>query len=80
MTIRLVQESKPASAPKPSLDELIKEAALLPPGPTAWARIFHHYPELSPEELSQKFGEAARRSSAEADELERYKLERRIRE
>jgi hypothetical protein len=39
---------------KPSLDDLIKQALKLPPGPKAWAVIFEHYPELilTPEALA----------------------------
>jgi hypothetical protein len=54
---------------KPTLDELIEEASRKPPGPAAWARIFHHYPELTHEELAQRFREGAERNKREADAL-----------
>ena len=45
---------------KPSLDDLIEQALKLPPGPKAWAPIFEHYPELTPEALARKFGSRPR--------------------
>lgn len=58
---------------KPSLDDLIEQALKLPPGPKAWAPIFEHYPELTPEALAQRFRESAARASREADALlDRY--------
>jgi hypothetical protein len=45
---------------KPSLDDLIEQALKLPPGPKAWAPIFEHYPELTPEVLAQRFSGVGR--------------------
>ena len=64
---------------RPDLDDLINEAAKLPPGPTAWAPIFRHYPELSVEELVEKFRQSGERVEREADELEAYAKARRSR-
>lgn len=61
---------------RPSLDQLIEEAAKLPPGPDAWAPIFRVYPELTLDQLAQKFNEAAERNFLEAAELRRYKDQR----
>jgi len=58
--------------PRPSLDELIAEAAQLPPGPDAWAPIFRAYPELTIKELAGKFREAAARQLREADALQAF--------
>jgi hypothetical protein len=53
----------------PSIDDLIRQAALLPPGPEAWAPIFAAYPEITIKELAQKFREAGERDLREADQL-----------
>jgi hypothetical protein len=57
---------------RPDLDDLIAEAAKLPPGLEAWRDIFDHYPELSVEELAEKFRKLGERAQYEADELQRY--------
>ncbi|MGA8754885.1 MAG: hypothetical protein WB611_00925 [Stellaceae bacterium] len=57
---------------KPSLDEMIDEAAKLPPEPEAWDPIFKAFPGLSVERLEQKFREKAEAAFVEADELRRY--------
>ena len=56
---------------KPSLDEMIDEAAKLPPGPEAWDPIFKAFPRLTVERLEQKFREK-KAAFEEADELRRY--------
>lgn len=61
---------------RPSLDALIRQTAQLPPGPEAWAPIFRLYPELSMEELAEKFREAGELALREADELEAYLRQR----
>jgi hypothetical protein len=60
-----------------SLDQMIAEAALLPPGPEAWQPIFDAYPEITPEELAKKFREAGERDLEEAEELQQYLRQRR---
>jgi hypothetical protein len=65
------------TTPRPSLEALIDEAALLPPGPEAWGPIFQHYPELTPAELAAKFRERAQHHHEEADELRAYLTDRR---
>jgi hypothetical protein len=62
---------------RPLLDELIRQVALLPPGPEAWAPIFTAYPEVTPEQLAEKFREAAGRDLREANELRATKTSRR---
>jgi hypothetical protein len=57
---------------RPSLDQLIDEAAKLPPGPDAWSPIFRAYPELSIEDLAVKFRESSERALHEAAELQRF--------
>jgi len=37
---------------------MIEAAAKLPPGPEAWEPIFEAYPEVTPEELIEKFARA----------------------
>jgi len=54
---------------KPTLDEMIDAAALLPPGPDAWNPIFEAYPEITPLELAERFRKRGERYMAEADEL-----------
>ena len=54
---------------RPSLDELIDQTALLPPGPEAWAPIFKHYPELTIQQISAAFEAHAERLQKEANEL-----------
>jgi hypothetical protein len=61
---------------KPSLDQMIAEAAKLPPGPEAWEPIFEAFPELTVEELAEKFRSAAVRDKAEAEELRAYLRQR----
>jgi hypothetical protein len=61
---------------RPPLDDLIDQAALLPPGPEAWAPIFAAYPETTHKQLAQKFREASERLRREADELEEYQRRR----
>ena len=39
---------------KPSLDEMIDEAAKLPPGPEAWNPIFKAFPRLTVEQLEHE--------------------------
>ena len=62
---------------RPSLDALIREAALLPPGPEAWAPIFRHYPELTHEQLAKKFRERGERYLREAQKLREFQRRRR---
>ena len=57
---------------KPTLDEMIEA------GPEAWAPIFKAYPEVTPEELAEKFRQSAARTQREADELEAYARQRGI--
>jgi hypothetical protein len=57
---------------RPDLDDLITEAAKLPPGPEAWVPIFKHYPELSIDALIAKFRQSAERAQREAEELEHF--------
>jgi hypothetical protein len=59
-----------------TLDEMIDEAAKLPPGPAALEPIFKAFPELTPEELAAKFRSSADRAFQEAAELRRYLAER----
>jgi hypothetical protein len=61
---------------KPTLDEMIDTAALLPPVPDTWAPIFKAYPELTPEELARRFRERGERQLREADELQAYHRQR----
>jgi|SRR6516162_3701016 len=55
--------------PKPTLDEMIEATAKLPPGPEAWEPIFEAYPEVTPEELIEKFRQSAERAQREEDQL-----------
>jgi hypothetical protein len=57
---------------KPTLDEMIADAAKLPPVPDAWAPIFQAFPDLTAEQLVEEFREAAERNMREGDELWRY--------
>jgi hypothetical protein len=66
------------SMTKPTLDEMIDAAAELPPGPDAWAPIFDAYPDVTPEELVEKFRQSAERAQREADELRAYARQRGI--
>ena len=61
---------------KPTLEQMITDAAKLPPGPDAWAPIFEAFPGLTAEELVEKFREAAERDLHEAVELRRYLRQR----
>ena len=61
---------------KPTLDEMIEAVAKLPPGPEAWAPIFEAYPEVTPEELAEKFRQSAARTQREADALRAYANQR----
>jgi phosphoenolpyruvate-protein kinase (PTS system EI component) len=45
---------------------MIADAAKLPPGPDAWQPILDAYPELTAEELVERFREAAWRDAMEA--------------
>ena len=65
--------------PKPTLDEMIEAAAKLPPGPDAWEPIFEACPEVTPEELIEKFRQSAERAQREADQLRAYARQRGIR-
>jgi hypothetical protein len=65
-----------AERKKPTLDQMITDAAKLPPGPDAWAPIFEAFPGLTAEELVEKFREAAERDLHEAAELRRYLRQR----
>jgi hypothetical protein len=57
---------------RPTLDELIDQASLLPPGPEAWAPIFKHYPELTVKDIAAAFRASAERAQKEADKLKAY--------
>jgi hypothetical protein len=62
------RDDKPMT--RPTLDEMIDEAAKLPPGPAAWAPIFAAYPEVTHAELAKKFRLSAERALRAADEME----------
>ena len=55
---------------------MIEAAAKLPPGPEAWEPIFEAYPEVTPEELIEKFRQSAERAQREADQLRAYARQR----
>jgi hypothetical protein len=67
---------QPEAMTKPTLDEMIDAAAKLPPGPDAWNPIFHAYPEVTPDELIEKFRQSAARAQREAEELRAYARQR----
>jgi hypothetical protein len=57
---------------RPDIDDLIREAAKVPPGPEAWAPIFQHYPEIGVDAIIERFRLLARRAQREADELDHF--------
>jgi hypothetical protein len=65
---------------KPSLDQMIAEAAKRSPGREAWEPIFEAFPDLTVEELADKFRAAAARDKAEAEELRAYLRQRKMRD
>ena len=48
---------------------MIEATAKLPPGPEAWEPIFEACPEVTPEELIEKFRQSAERAQREEDQL-----------